>query len=300
MIESEFNGYFGDDCVTLQPFQSQQSQTLLPQQQQQPLQSQAPSLPSIQYPNSVVFPIASPSDVPENVPVEPACGKVKNLPLIDESQLPKVKRGRRRRFVVDPKEEIKAIKEKQTRENSASNKRRCKAKNDRSPTENSEGNSSESSSDEDYYDNKDPEDDNETGNEMDLTPGSSCVKKNARESIKKKRNREAAQQFRLRQKIYIKGLEEKLKQGEATQKDLAEEIKKSEQINNELKMQIAESQNFLTSLIPLIRWNYESMFSVNSQGFDFGQQQQQQQQSCYPMAVYEGADMSDIKEGEND
>lgn len=294
MIESEFNGYFGDDCPTLQPFQPQQSQALPPQQQQQqqpPLPPQQP-LPSIQYSNSVSFPIASPCETS----AEPAGGKVKNLPLVDESQLPKVRRGRRRRFVVDPKEEIKAIKEKQTRENNASNKRQCKAKNSRNANENGEGNSSESS-DEDYYDSKDADDDTETGNEMDLTPKSNGgVKKNARESIKKKRNREAAQQFRLRQKIYIKGLEEKLKQGEAIQKDLAEEIKKSEQINSELKMQIAESQNFLTSLIPLIRWNYESMFSVNSPGFDFGQQQQ----CCYPMAVYEGADMNDIGEDKNE
>lgn len=287
MIEPEFSGYLGDEPVTLHP------------------PPPPPPPPLMQYSNPVMFTLNPPNDISENNYVEKnevIDGKVKNLPLIDESQLPKVKRGRRRRFVVDPNEEIKAIKEKKTKGNNVSNKKKSRTKGTKNSNEDSGGDSSESSSDEDYYDNKDSEDMNETINEMEMTViGNGNEKKNVRENIKKKRNREAAQQFRLRQKIYIKGLEEKLKQGEATQKNLAEEIKKSEQLNNELKIQIAESQNFMLSLVPLIRWNYESVFSVDSQSMELDPQQQQQQQQQYGfhMSAYEGTDMCGNEEKEN-
>lgn len=285
MIEPEFDNYMGDDYATIQP----------------------PPPPSIQYTNPLMLPVPPPNEISNNKCSEEkkGCpgGKIKNLPLVDESQMPKVKRGRRRRFVVDPKEEIKAIKEKRTKGNSTANKRKnSNPRGNRNSGEDSECNGSEASDDDDDdndddYDDKDTGDCNDVGNDIEMTvegnnPGN--AKKNVRESIKKKRNREAAQQFRLRQKIYIKGLEEKLKQGEATQRNLADEIKRSEEINNELKTQISESQNFLMTLVPLIRWNYESMFSVDSQDMNI-----EQQQYGFPMSAFEGGDANNTEESIN-
>lgn len=237
---------------------------------------------------------------PEKVSSE----KMKSIALIDESQMPKAKRGRRRRFIVDPKEEIKAIKAKKTK-GSTVNKKKSSQK---EPLERDENNSCGDNSDEgdgeseeSYEYNKNSEDSDNCGSKT-----QNCTEKSsARENIKKKRNREAAQQFRLRQKIYIKDLEEKLRQGETTQLDLIEGIKRYERINNVLRTQIAESQNFITSLIPLIRWNYEAMFPIETQNLvpeqqPQQQQQQQQQENSFPMEAFEGVDIVNLEDNKKE